>query len=355
MAGYKPSWFYASALLGNAASLYIVPPKTVPEHETLKVRSRSGQGGYVCYDVLRAEKSPEANESTICESKNKVVFIVPGVNSSIQDHHICATASQAVKQGYHCVVVNPVRPDFNSGITDLELIDYSKVEPISESIQTIKELFGADCEIYAIGFSLGSNHLLRHLGAHKNCKHECGIKAAVSITGAYDVRSNALVLRNRLGGVYDKVMRQELQNSLNNSHYKVFNNDKTLKERVNSARCLTELDSLTRAPVFGYRGASRLFRNVSCDAYVSQIETPLLALSTKDDSITDFKFVPVEDLSRNPNVMFATLERGGHCDLFFQQEDAEGRPGDHKELAPLLALEYFDKAHEYYSALKQLK
>ena len=43
----------------------------------------------------------------------------------------------------------------------------------------------------------------------------------------------------------------------------------------------------------------------------------MLAVSTKDDSITDFKFVPVGDLQRNPNVILAVLERGGHCDLFF--------------------------------------
>ena len=81
--------------------------------------------------------------------------------------------------------------------------------------------------------------------------------------------------------------------------------------------------------MFGYRGASRLFREVSCDAYVPHIETPLLAVSTKDDSITDFKFVPVGDLTRNPYVIFATLEKGGHCDLFYQEKLPDGRAGEH--------------------------
>jgi len=63
------------------------------------------------------------------------------------------------------------------------------VEAVAESVQAIKGMFGDDAQIYAIGFSLGSNHLLRHLGAHKDCKEVCGIKAAVSITGAYDIRA----------------------------------------------------------------------------------------------------------------------------------------------------------------------
>ena len=183
LTGYKPSWFYTSALMGNAASLYLVPQKVVPEHTTLKVKSQSGQGGYVCYDLMRCAAQPDST---------KVLFIVPGVNSSIEDHHINATARKALADGFHCVVVNPVRPDPKKGIKDLEIIDYSKVEPIAESVATIKQLFGDRVEIYAIGFSLGSNHLLRHLGAHKNCKEVCGIKAAVSISGAFEVRASAL-------------------------------------------------------------------------------------------------------------------------------------------------------------------
>jgi len=200
LSAYKPSWFYTSPLLGNAASIYLVPLKEVPTHETIKVKSKySGQGGYVCYDVLRTtHKQTE---------KPKVLFIVPGVNCTLEDHHINATAKRALAQGYNCVVVNPVRPDPKKGIKDLEVIDYSKVEPIAESIETIKGLFGQESEIYAIGFSLGSNHLMRHLGAHKNCKEVCGIKAAVSISGAYEVRASALVLKDRFFGVYDWYMR----------------------------------------------------------------------------------------------------------------------------------------------------
>ena len=149
-------------------------------------------------------RAPDAPDS------KKILFIVPGVNSSLEDHHVNATAKKAIAQGFHCVVANPVRPDPKKRIRDLEVIDYSKTEPITESIETIKALFGDDCDIYAMGFSLGSNHLLRHLGAHKDCKNVCGIKAAVSISGAYEVRASAVVLRDRLGGVYDWYMRQQL-------------------------------------------------------------------------------------------------------------------------------------------------
>jgi len=40
------------------------------------------------------------------------------------------------------VVVNPVRPDPKKEIRDLEVIDYSRTEPITESVEAIKSLFG---------------------------------------------------------------------------------------------------------------------------------------------------------------------------------------------------------------------
>ena len=91
-------------------------------------------------------------------------------------------------------------------------------------------------------------------------------------------------------------MRHELQKTFTECHFKALSEDETAQKRVKSATTLTDFDTKVRAPVIGYRGASRLFRNISCDAYVPSIETPLLAVTTKDDSITDFKFVPVGDL-----------------------------------------------------------
>ena len=71
--------------------------------------------------------------------------MIPGVNSSLQDHHINSTVRAAIDHGYHCVMVNPVRPCLTKQVDDLEVIDYSLVEPVAESIAAIKSLFGKEC------------------------------------------------------------------------------------------------------------------------------------------------------------------------------------------------------------------
>ena len=104
-----------------------------------------------------------------------------------------------------------------------------------------------------------------------------------------------------------------------------------------------DFDTRIRGPILGYTGSSRLYRNISCDAFIPSIETPILAVSTKDDTITDYKFVPIDDLKRNPNIIFASLEKGGHCNLLYNQDGvSEGRNKSlYKELGPELAIEFF--------------
>ena len=89
--------------------------------------------------------------------------------------------------------------------------------------------------------------------------------------------------------------------------------------------------------MFGLRSGHLLYRKISCNAFIPSISIPTFVLYSKDDTITDFKFVPLDDLNRNGNIVTAVVERGGHCDLF-----GSGKKR-HKELAPKLILDYFEK------------
>ena len=163
-----------------------------------------------------------------------------------------------------------MRPNWQERSTDLEVIDYSRVEPITESIEAIKHIFGDDSQIYAIGYSLGSNHLLRHLGAHRDCQNICGVRAAVSISGAFDVRSTCVNIKDKVFGAYDRYILSFLQESFSQGFFKVTSKKPEFyKEQCYKAKNLTQFDTLIRGPIFGYKGASRLFRNISCDAYIS--------------------------------------------------------------------------------------
>ena len=92
-------------------------------------------------------------------------------------------------------------------IEDNRVLDFSDSKVLRASIDRIHEEIGEDAQIYAIGFSLGANHLLRYLGAHH---HDHGIKAAISVSNPFDVLATTVKLKYRFFGLYDKVIRAKL-------------------------------------------------------------------------------------------------------------------------------------------------
>lgn len=275
-------------------------------------------------------------KSTNPDSK-KVLFIIPGVTCNINEHHIKATCRKAYKEGYNVIVVNPVAPPDYQG-KNLEVIEYHNNSAICEHMEDIRTIFGQDSEIYALGFSLGSNHLLRHLGSHENCKEVCGIKAAASISGAFELPANSITLRKRLGGIYDYYMASRLRDIFRRQIFK------RQTEGLDGEQCdgqhaktMLEFDTAVRGRMGGYNSGHLFYRKASCNAFIPSIEIPTFVLYAKDDTITDYRFVPIDDLARNENIVTAVIESGGHCDLFY-----EGKTR-HKELAPKVILNYFEK------------
>ena len=120
-------------------------------------------------------------------------MLIPGATGDSEGGHIGAMAAEAYRNGFNIIIVNPIAPRNSSHMKDLEVIDYTKTLPIAEAVVHTKEIFG-ETDLYAMGFSLGSNHLLRHLGAHKNCKEECGFKAAVSVSSAFELPATGIEL-----------------------------------------------------------------------------------------------------------------------------------------------------------------
>lgn len=113
----------------------------------------------------------------------------------------------AAKNGFHPVVVNSLMARDEDDITDYRVLDFSDSKVLRASVDLVHQELGNDVDIYAIGFSLGANHVLRYLGAHH---HDHGIKAAVSVSNPFDVLATCVKLKYRFFGLYDKVIRVKL-------------------------------------------------------------------------------------------------------------------------------------------------
>jgi predicted alpha/beta-fold hydrolase len=97
-----------------------------------------------------------------------------------------------------------------------------------------------------------------------------------------------------------------------------------------------------RSKIFGYNGSLSLYRAVSQNVFIPHVQTPTFALVAKDDPITKYRFVPIEDMERNPHFIVAVTESGGHCDFFYDTYDHSNNR-QYTHFIPDLALEYFEK------------
>ena len=84
----------------------------------------------------------------------------------------------------------------------------------------------------------------------------------------------------------------------------------------NQEKTLFNYDHHVRSKILGFKGSHSLYRATSCDVFIPDIYVPTFVITAKDDPITKYKCVPIDDLKRNSNILLAVYEKGGHCDFF---------------------------------------
>ena len=97
----------------------------------------------------------------------------------------------------------------------------------------------------------------------------------------------------------------------------------------------------------GHKGGHTLYRSISCNEFVPDIDTPVFVLTAKDDPITKYKSVPVFDIRRNPNMFLIATPYGGHCEFNYRKiDEATGKSylGNYVEN---LAFAYFDRVRQF--------
>lgn len=102
-----------------------------------------------------------------------------------------------------------------------------------------------------------------------------------------------------------------------------------------------EFESMTRAKALKLKSAAKMLRQVSCNAFVPEINTPLLVVAAHDDVVTRSSRIPIDDLKRCPSALVALYEKGGHCDFFFSKKSRKTGKFYHKEYMPEPTFAFF--------------
>ncbi len=162
--------------------------------------------------------------------------------------------------------------------------------------------------LYAVGFSLGANVLLRVL---EETGDTTPITAAAAVSAPYDLSACADALD--APGPFARLYRDRFLRTL-----KAKAREKLLRfpgafdaQALMRVRTIRGFDDVVTAPLHGFRDAAHYYAESSSGPHLHRIRRPTLLLSAEDDPMIPAATHP-RDLGANPLVHPVVTARGGH-------------------------------------------
>ena len=167
-----------------------------------------------------------------------------------------------------------------------------------------------DVPLYAIGFSLGGNVLLKWLG---EAGASSRIRAAATISVPYDLGAAARHLERRVGRVYARHFMTRLKaktlDLLQRFPAETAHLDAS---RIRGVRTFGEFDDVVTAPLHGFASAQDYYARCSAVAYLPRIAVPTLCVSSHDDPFFPANAVAQAAAAASASVKFVVSPKGGH-------------------------------------------
>jgi len=189
-----------------------------------------------------------------------------------------------------------------------------------------------DSALGVIGFSLGGNVLLKHLG--EEGAQAAGLRACVAVSVPYDLGACADALdRTPMGRFYTRRFLATMKEKLIARRALVVR--RIDLERALGARSFRAFDDAVTAPLHGFASAEDYYTRCSSAGFVAAIRTPTLLLQAEDDPFLPSQAIPRAAVRANPALEPVFLPRGGHVGFI------EGQPWSPRFWVERVAADHF--------------
>lgn len=164
-----------------------------------------------------------------------------------------------------------------------------------------------DAPIFLVGFSLGANIVLKHLGQIRDTMPY--VKGAVAVSPPFDLRGDHALDRG-LGRIYQRHLLSKLQRKvrLKAPELQAWGGD---VYGALTARTLREFDDAITAPLHGFADAEDYYARSGSRHYIHDICVQTLVLRALDDPFFNMD-IPYEVFERNPALHAGFVAHGGH-------------------------------------------
>lgn len=287
-AAFRPAWWLRGA---HAQTLWASLARRPPRVATRRERLELPDGDFI--DLDWSDGDPGA----IC-------IVLHGLEGSVKSRYAAGMLAALAQTGQRAALLhfrgcsgesNRLPRSYHSGDTaDFRFL-----------IDTLRARHPR-APLAAIGFSLGGNVLLKHLG---ECGSAAGLATAVAVSVPFDLADAAARLERGFSRLYQWRLLRSLKQ-------RVRAKAGLLRDRVDvggiDRLCtLREFDDCVTAPLHGFTGADHYYAVSSSRQYLSGIRIPTLILHALDDPFMTPAAIPGA-ARLSPSIELEVSRHGGH-------------------------------------------
>ncbi len=242
-----------------------------------------------------------------------LVLLLHGLTGSSNSHYILGQQQALAAQGWASVALNwrgcSGEPNllprgYHSGVSD-------DLGLVIQHLQAVRPL----APLYAVGYSLGGNVLLKYLGERGE---NCGLHAAVAVSVPFRLDQCADRIGLGFSRVYQAHFMRELTAYVRSKKRSFASNGAaqhlSILEQLgplDGMRTFWDFDGQITAPLHGYADADDYYRRASSRYFLSAIRIPTLLIQAADDPFVFRHSVPeLSELA--PGTELELHAKGGH-------------------------------------------
>ena len=248
-----------------------------------------------------------------------VVVLLPGLGGSAWSPYATGMANTLSARGYRVAILhargcgtqpNRLVTAFHSGQT----------EDLAYFVSVLRER-QAPCQLFAVGFSLGANVLLKYLAETP----QAPLRHAVAVSPPLDLAACAKRLKRGASQLYQGYLLRGLHQMLREKRLRI-DIDGALNidtDSIARLRTIEAYDDAITAPLHGFGTKERYYSECSSGPRLSEVTTPATIISSIDDPFLDAS--QYQRLPALPDVVELRLTRyGGHVGFIQGVNPSEG-------------------------------
>ncbi|MCU0422541.1 MAG: alpha/beta fold hydrolase [Bacteroidia bacterium] len=250
----------------------------------------------------------------IQRNQSKAVVLIHGLEGSSASQYIKGFAKLFADNGYdvHAINFRSCGGEMNNKLTSYHS---GYTDDLAYYLQLISKKYA---QLYAIGFSLGGNALLKYLSNKSVVPGNLVAAAAVSVP--VDLKGSAFELDKGTNRIYMQRFLNSLSQKILKKH-KQFPGQLDIKG-LHKIKNFKEFDDAYTAPIHGFKDAYDYWDKCSSIFSLNTIDVPTLLINAKNDPFLNPGCFPYEEIVDHPFLHGIFTSHGGHVGFMMNSKQS---------------------------------